>query len=424
MASAAGNHQESHPKKGLAKESSIGVSEYTSPEVAQESSIDEFAAPEARFECPICLAWLRDPVLTSCGHRFCRNCIQEWLQKENACPVDNMRLNRDKDIFPDNFTRREISQQRTKCPNFLRGCLEELSPLDIDSHLLVCEFRPPELPDHEKLCCQYINVGCKQKFEDEPELQKHLDENIQLHLMLLSQAYSKVNLGGNGDSAGSALAQANFWDPPSKQESSSQQQSPDENLQNLLKALYERIVFLEQKTREQDIIIANMSQQISNYNSTLASFQQRYCNGCFVWHFHDFKNKIRAMKENTNILHYSPGFYTSSYGYKMCIRINLSPKDPNYLAILVHIMKSEHDQALDWPFCGRLSITIVHPTHSYKNIKETMMSRPELQSFNRPIHDLNPKGFGYTEFALLEELFDQEYTVNNQLIIKVNAQPV
>ncbi|KAL1505856.1 hypothetical protein ABEB36_005318 [Hypothenemus hampei] len=400
------------------------VTEFGGSEIAQESSIDEFAAPEAKFECPICLSWLRDPVLTFCGHRFCRVCIYEWLEKENACPVDNKKLNRDKDIFPDNFTRREISQQRTKCPNIIRGCLMELSPLDVESHLLVCEFQCPELPDHEKLRCTFVNVGCFEKFEDEPELQRHLEQNIQQHLTLLSQAYAKVNEVQNNDSSSSALAQANFWDPPPKAGASSTQVVPDENLQNLLRALYEKIIFLEQKAREQDIILSNMSEQISSHVSTISNFQQRYCNGCFIWYFNDFKAKIKSMRDNPRLMHYSPGFYTSSYGYKLCLRINLSPRDNNYLAILFHVMKSEHDQALDWPFCGRLSITIVHPFQSYKNIKETMMSRPELQAFNRPMHDLNPKGFGYTEFASIEELFDQEFIANNQLIIKVNAQPV
>lgn len=405
----------------LAKESSVG--EPGTSEVAQESSIDEFAAPEARFECPICLAWLRDPVLTSCGHRFCRNCIQEWLEKETACPVDNMKLDKDRDVFPDNFTRREISQQRTKCANIVRGCLLELSPLDVESHLLVCEFRQPELPDHEKLRCQFVSVGCNQKFEDEPELQRHLDQNIQQHLVLLTQAYSKVLIQNTREDSSSALAQANFWDPPSKQESSSQL-TENENLQQLLKALYEKIIILEQKARERDIIIANMSQQLTNCTASLANIQQRCCNGHYIWYFNDFKNKIRAMKDNPRIMHYSPGFYTSLYGYKLCVRINLSPKDQNYIAILIHVMKSEHDQALDWPFCGRLTVTVVHPTQSYKNIKETMMSRPELQAFNRPVHDLNPKGFGYTEFALLEELYEQDFIANNQLIVKVQAHPV
>lgn len=52
------------------------------------------------------------------------------------------------------------------------------------------------------------------------------------------------------------------------------------------------------------------------------------------------------------------------------------------------------------------------------------MTRPELDAFKRPAQDCNPKGFGYTEFALLDELIEQEFVLNNQLIIKVHAQPV
>lgn len=63
-------------------------------------------------------------------------------------------------------------------------------------------------------------------------------------------------------------------------------------------------------------------------------------------------------------------------------------------------------------------------SQSFRNIKETMMTRPELEAFKRPDKDLNPRGFGYTEFASLEEIFSQGYIDNNQLIIKVQAQPV
>ncbi|CAG9819694.1 unnamed protein product [Phaedon cochleariae] len=395
----------------------------TEASLAQESSInDAYSAPESRFECPICLAWLRDPVLTSCGHRFCRSCIYSWLERESACPVDNMKLKKE-DIFPDNFTRREISQQRTKCPNIVRGCLVELSPLDVESHLLVCEYKTPELPDNEKLRCSFVDVGCDEKFEDEPELQRHLEQHIQKHLTLLSQAYSKMTANSNAVASSSGIAQqANFWDPPAKNETPSG--ILDDNLQSLLRALYEKIVFLEQKSREQDIIIANMSEQISSNNLSMSKLHHRYCNGSFLWYFNDFKNKINAMRENPHLMHYSTGFYTSVNGYKLCVRLNLSPKDNNYLAILIHVMKTDHDQTLDWPFSGRLTIALIHPMLSYKTIKETMMTRPELDAFKRPVQDLNPKGFGYTEFALLEELIDQDFIHNNQLLIKVQAQPV
>lgn len=38
---------------------------------------DEYFDPplESKYECPICLLGLREPVQTSCGHRFCGGCI-------------------------------------------------------------------------------------------------------------------------------------------------------------------------------------------------------------------------------------------------------------------------------------------------------------------------------------------------------------
>ncbi|KAK5643924.1 hypothetical protein RI129_007769 [Pyrocoelia pectoralis] len=399
--------------------------------MAQESSISEsdpLQAPEARFECPICLAWLRDPMQTSCGHRFCRKCIYSWLERENACPVDNKPLDKDHDIFPDNFTRREISQQRLKCPNVVRGCLEDLSPLDVEIHLAHCKFAPPKLPDNEKLRCTFVIFGCDAKFEDEPEQQRHMEQETQKHLMLISQAYSKLILSNSASSSATAIAeQANFWDPPSKNDTDASMQNSsnsNESIHNLLRSLYEKIVVLEQKTREQDIIIANMSEQIAANNLAMSKLSLRYCNGCYLWYITDFKNKINQMRVNHQIMHYSPGFYTSPYGYKLCVRFNLSPKDPNSIAILIHMMKTDHDNSLDWPFSGRISVTLVHPIESFHNMRETMMTRPELEAFKRPVQDLNPRGFGYTEFTLIEDLFTQGFIDNNQLAIKVNVQPV
>lgn len=34
--------------------------------------------PQENYECSICLSWLKDPVITKCGHRFCCNCLEEW----------------------------------------------------------------------------------------------------------------------------------------------------------------------------------------------------------------------------------------------------------------------------------------------------------------------------------------------------------
>lgn len=43
---------------------------------------DEYFDPplENKYECPICLLGLREPVQTECGHRFCRGCILRSLR--------------------------------------------------------------------------------------------------------------------------------------------------------------------------------------------------------------------------------------------------------------------------------------------------------------------------------------------------------
>lgn len=40
----------------------------------------ETGSMESRYECPICINWLNEPVVTSCGHRFCKECITSWLK--------------------------------------------------------------------------------------------------------------------------------------------------------------------------------------------------------------------------------------------------------------------------------------------------------------------------------------------------------
>lgn len=84
---------------------------------------------------------------------------------------------------------------------------------------------------------------------------------------------------------------------------------------------------LEQKNREQEIIIANMSEQIAASNLTISKLPLRYCNGCYLWYITDFKNKVNQMRVNHHIMHYSPGFYTSPHGYKYKIFLKIFNKE-------------------------------------------------------------------------------------------------
>ncbi|SPP78432.1 E3 ubiquitin-protein ligase RNF185-like [Drosophila guanche] len=49
------------------------------------------------YECPICLmaAFDRSPVATTCGHIFCRECIEEQIRQRNKCAKCNMKITAD-----------------------------------------------------------------------------------------------------------------------------------------------------------------------------------------------------------------------------------------------------------------------------------------------------------------------------------------
>lgn len=61
---------------------------------------------------------------------FCR-------RNTKSCPIDSLPLSVD-GLFPDNYTKREISEQKVTCLN--NGCDAVIPLLEADKHYASCEF--------------------------------------------------------------------------------------------------------------------------------------------------------------------------------------------------------------------------------------------------------------------------------------------
>ena len=71
-------------------------SEYSAGDVPADAPVDVDAATETQLDesmlhselrCPICLMVMRDPVVTECLHRFCKDCIERCQrQVRRQCP--------------------------------------------------------------------------------------------------------------------------------------------------------------------------------------------------------------------------------------------------------------------------------------------------------------------------------------------------
>ncbi len=121
---------------------------------------------------------------------------------------------------------------------------------------------------------------------------------------------------------------------------------------------------------------------------------------------------------------YSPGFYTSPNGYKLCMRIYLNGVGSGVgknVALYVHMVQGDYDHTLDWPFTGKFTLSILDQSDdvpSCRHISKTVNADPNLHSFQRPAAPHNYHGYGYVEFATLEQICERQYVKNNTMLVK------
>lgn len=154
------------------------------------------------------------------------------------------------------------------------------------------------------------------------------------------------------------------------------------------------------------------------------SLGTRGSHGVFVWKITDFNKRFQEAKTNKNSILYSPGFYSSYYGYKTCLRIHLNGTGSalgKYLSLFIHFMPGEYDDVLRWPFYGRISLSILDQNSDFElrsDIRENIEPSSNLEAFEKPKESRNHKGFGYLEFAPLSTLHNASYIKCDTLYVK------
>lgn len=189
--------------------------------------------------------------------------------------------------------------------------------------------------------------------------------------------------------------------------------------------LQTKIHLLEHSNQEFKQKVHYLEEKLSFYGT----LESRACNGNFLWKVKNFSRLRReAEMGETTVLH-SPAFYSSLYGYKMCVRVNLNGVDTargTHMSIFVHFMQGEFDDVLDWPFEGKIILSVIdqNPICEIRHhIVETLLAKPNLAAFQRPMTQRNHKGFGYMEFVPLHILDSCSYVLNDILIIKAQVIP-
>ena len=155
-----------------------------------ETTEFEFVDPlPPDWTCSLCLDVLKEPTLTSCGHHFCRQCIDRVIARDHVCPLCK---DHGFQTLLDKATSRKINALQLYCKLKSRGCqwVGELGGLE--AHLDVkkgdCEFVEVE--------CDFSDFGCTSRMFRKA-LPEHREENVHKHLVLMAVMGSRT---GGGES--------------------------------------------------------------------------------------------------------------------------------------------------------------------------------------------------------------------------------
>ncbi|XP_016042932.1 TNF receptor-associated factor 2 isoform X1 [Erinaceus europaeus] len=154
--------------------------------------------------------------------------------------------------------------------------------------------------------------------------------------------------------------------------------------QDRIEALSNKVQQLERSIGLKDLAMADLEQKVQDMEASTYD-------GVFIWKISDFARKRQEAVAGRTPAIFSPAFYTSRYGYKMCLRIYLNGDGTGrgtHLSLFFVVMKGPHDALLRWPFNQKVTLMLLD-----QNNREHVIDafRPDVtsSSFQRPVTEMN-----------------------------------
>ncbi|XP_074779542.1 TNF receptor-associated factor 2 isoform X3 [Athene noctua] len=382
---------------------------------------------EVKYLCSDCKNILRRPFQAQCGHRYCSYCLKKIIsagpQKCASCIQEGIyeegiSILETSSAFPDNAARREVESLPAVCIN--SGCTWKGTIKEYEAHDEVC----PEFP----LTCE----GCgkkipREKVENE-KLLEHESKCLAEHLYMLLSFVLSLKAGSGDLKPLPALSSSQNNSPLLAASSLCSESELSRSLEllgrcealerktvtfeNIVCVLnrevervsltaeaysrqhrldQEKIETLSNKVRQlersiglKDLAMAEMEEKIRNMEASTYD-------GIFIWKITEFARKRQEAITGRSPAIFSPAFYTSKYGYKMCLRVYLNGDGTGrgtHLSLFFVVMKGPNDALLRWPFNQKVTLMLLD-----QNNREHIIDafRPDVtsSSFQRPITEMN-----------------------------------
>ncbi|XP_066925995.1 TNF receptor-associated factor 3-like isoform X2 [Clytia hemisphaerica] len=275
--------------------------------------------------------------------------------------------------------------------------------------------------------CKFIKLGCKFK-GNRFEVDLHMDIASETHLDLVCKSINEIKTEYIKKENKVIAKHDNkiklVQDYICKQnvvikdlhETNRTLETNSRNMQNQIKDLASKTeMFMEEITRLK--VQANQLQEEMN-ESRDTNFT-----GSLLWKIKNFSKHMQNAVNKTELSVYSPPFFTSRYGYKVRAQLfvnGLGSQTGEYMAIYFHILPSEHDDILRWPFNHKITFSLLEQTPDQTNVTYTLVPTPNEDSYKRP-SDKMSDGKGFNRFISLDALKKGKYIKNDSIFVKIRV---
>ena len=160
--------------------------------------------------------------------------------------------------------------------------------------------------------------------------------------------------------------------------------------------------------------------QLADQDLKLQILETTSHDGTFLWKIDNFQQRFRESVEGKTISIYSPPFYTTRYGYKLCALAYLNGNGSGkgiYLSLFVAIMQGKYDSLLPWPFQQKITMKLLDQ-EQVSHVTNTFRPDPNSQNFQRPRSEMNI-ATGCPLFCSHSQLRSRGYVRNDTMFIKI-----
>ncbi|XP_046855192.1 TNF receptor-associated factor 3-like [Xenia sp. Carnegie-2017] len=370
--------------------------------------------------------------LINCIHKQCniqlpRSLLGEHLK--NECEYRNVKCEYCGKDVPYASLKNHIDNVCENAPVVCKFCQKKIPRKDSKQHE---ETTCDEVPTK----CEFKAIGCSydklSNYVPRPEfttavqnlvdqvtaVRANLSEKFVILVGKLSELEKKTEIlevrdGNDSKNTHSSLEVSSMRDRISARERQARDNS------STLSRFRERLDQIDESLTRKTVKITDLEAQ--RVSRALGSNQVIHSyNGTLLWKIDNYNRKRQDAINGIKTALYSPPFYSSQYGYKMCAKIYMNGDGfgkGTHLSLFFVVMKGDYDALQAWPFQKKITMMLMDQGNGDHMI-DAFHSDPQSSSFQRPKSEMNIAS-GSPLFMPLESLKNRHYIKDDTLFIKI-----